>query len=150
MYQKIMVPLDGSELAEQALQHAVELVKAFDCDLYLVQVVTTPAVVAVPYDISYQYSETIREASLNEAHGYINNLIGKYKEELKGKIHTKIIEGSVVDGLLDYAGFQNVDLIVMATHGRSGIGRWVFGSVAERILRASDCPVFLIRAKSET
>lgn len=148
MYEKILVPLDGSDFAEKALDHAIKLADAFDSELFLVQVVMTPIAVAVPYDISYQYNEEFRESAMNEAYRYLNGISSRLYDNFGARLHTKVIEGNVVESLLDYSEFQNIDLIVMATHGRSGFSRWVFGSVAESMLRASDCPIFLIRAKT--
>lgn len=147
MYHKIMVPLDGSAFAEEALPHAVKLAEAFGCELFLVQVVMSPAMIAVPYDISYQFSESYREAALKEAHDYMSHTAGRYQAQLPNRIHTKVIEGGIVDSLLEYASFNSVDLIVMATHGRSGISRWVLGSVAERLLRTAQSPIFLVRVQ---
>lgn len=146
MYKKILVPLDGSELAESALIHAIELANAFHAEVYLLQVVMHLSGTLAPYDIDYQFSETMRERAVSEAHDYVNRVKNTYNEQLKGgTFHVKVIEGIVVDTILDYAEFVQTDLIVMATHGRSGVSRWVFGSVAERVLRAAPCPVFLVR-----
>lgn len=145
MYKKIMVPLDGSDFAEEALSHALKLAEAFGSELYLVQVIMSPAMVAVPYDISYQFSESYREAALKEAHDYMSHTAARFAEKLPNRLHTKVIEGNVIDSLLEYANFNDMDLIVMATHGRSGISRWVLGSVAERLLRTANSPVFLVR-----
>lgn len=146
MYERMLLTLDGSPLAEQALQHAVELAKAFRAELHLVKVVT-PFGPTLP-QIEMDFGETYRQAALQEAHEYLTRV----KERLTPNItsvHTKVIEGVVVDAILDYADFQGIDVIVMATHGRSGVGRWVFGSVAERVLHAANVPVFLIRAKEQ-
>ena len=150
MYKKLLVPLDGSELAEKALAHALELAKAFDSDVYLLQVVMHMVGSLAPYEIEYQLGESFREAALREAHEYLDRMVTNHKDKISGTIHTKVVEGIIVDSILEYGAFQQVDLIVMATHGRSGISRWVFGSVAERVLRASKCPVFLVRVNPET
>lgn len=149
MYEKILIPLDGSNLAEQALPHAVELANAFDSEVHLLHVVMHYVGGLMPYEIEYQVGETLRDKSLEEAHDYLNRVVENYQPKIKSKIHTKVIEGVVTDSILDFAEFQGIDIIVMGTHGRSGVSRWVFGSVAERVLRGSKCPVFLIRAASE-
>jgi nucleotide-binding universal stress UspA family protein len=61
-----------------------------------------------------------------------------------------VISGSVAEGILSYAIRNEADVIVMSTHGRSGLGRWVFGSVADRVLHAADIPVWLVRAEVES
>jgi nucleotide-binding universal stress UspA family protein len=146
MYQNILVTLDGSPLAEQALPHAVELAKKFDANLHIVRVVVPIALIA-PTPTEYDISETYRRACLREAHDYLQNFNIKYGGELKNPIHVQVLEGVVVDCVLEYADEQHIDMIVMATHGRSGIGRWFYGSVAERVLRAARVPVALIRAQ---
>ncbi len=150
MYKKLLIPLDGSDLAERALAHGIELAKAFDSDIFLLQVVMHMVGSLAPYEIEYQLGESFRDAALREAHEYLNQLATNHKDKISGTIHTKVIEGIVVDSILEYGAFQNINLIVMATHGRSGVSRWVFGSVAERVLRASKCPVFLVRVNPET
>jgi nucleotide-binding universal stress UspA family protein len=147
MFKKIVVPLDGSTLAEQALPSAVELAKAFDGQIFLLHVVTNYLV--PPYGIDYQLGETFRDVAIREAHEYLENIRGKLESTFSGTFHVKVIEGLVAENILDFANFQNADVIVMGTHGRSGVGRWVFGSVAERVLRASNCPVLLIRAHED-
>lgn len=147
MYNKILIPLDGSDLAEQALAHGLAIAAHFNSQVYLVQVVMTPIAIAAPYDISYEYNEKYRESALNAANQYLGSIASGVDQKLEKQIHTRVIEGSVVDSLLDYIEFNGIDLVVMATHGRSGVSRWVFGSVAERILKAASCPVFLIRVQ---
>jgi nucleotide-binding universal stress UspA family protein len=143
MYQKILVPLDGSILAEQALPQAVALATAFAGEIHLVQVVTN--YMSPPYGVEYTSGETFRDVALREAHEYLKHIQHRLEALYAGPIHMKVIEGQVAENVIDYADFQACDLIVMATHGRSGVGRWVFGSVAERVLRASHCPILLVR-----
>lgn len=148
MYQRILVPLDGSELAEKAVEHAVVLAKAFSSQVYLVQVVVASVSSLTPYDIDYQLNESAREAAIQNTHEYLNTVANRLQAQQISSVNVKVIEGVVVDSILDYAQHMGIDLIVMATHGRSGVSRWVFGSVAERVLRASPCPVFLVRVSN--
>lgn len=150
MYSKILVPLDGSDLAEKALPHVIEMAKAFKSELYLVQVVSIPVLTGFPYDTGYLYNDDLREAALSDAHRYMKDILDRFPDDFQTRIHTKVLEGNVVDCLLEYGEFQGVDLIVMATHGRGGVSRWVFGSVAESMLRASKCPIFLVRGQDES
>jgi nucleotide-binding universal stress UspA family protein len=144
MFKKIVVPLDGSQLAEQALPMAISLANAYDGELFLVQVVTNYLV--PPYGLDYQMGESFRDVALREADDYLAVVQRRIQVDVQAEIKIKAIEGLVAENILDYAEFENADVIVMATHGRSGVGRWVFGSIAERVLRASNCPVLLIRA----
>jgi nucleotide-binding universal stress UspA family protein len=146
MYKQILLTVDGSELAEQALEHAVAMATCFNAELYLLRVVV-PFGLLAPVPVESSTSEHYRRNMLNEAHAYLNDLQERLKETLGNRIHTQVIEGIVVDSILEYADFRGIDLIVMATHGRGGLGRWVFGSVAERVLHAAKVPIFLVDAR---
>lgn len=148
MYRTMLVAVDGSDLAEQALPHALQMAKCFNAQVHFVRVVM-PFALLVPTAVEYDINENYRRQALAEAHSYLDQLEARYDPELGGRVHTSVLEGVVVDSILDYADFHNIDLIVMATHGRSGIGRWVFGSVAERVLHAAKVPVVLVRAQPE-
>jgi len=147
MYSKILVPLDGSTLAEQALTHALDVAQKFGSEIHLVQIIVQYSGAIVPYELDYQMTETFREAAIREAHEYLRRVERQFATKGVKPIVTKVIEGMVAEGILEYASHQGIEMIVMATHGRSGVNRWVFGSVAEKVLRASECPVFLVRAK---
>ena len=147
MYKKILIPLDGSILAEQALEPAMVLASKFMSEVHLVQVITNYLVPS--YGIDYQVGETFRDVSLREAHAYLENVKDRLDVYFDGDIKFKVIEGLVAENIVDYAETQQIDVIVMGTHGRSGIGRWVFGSVAERVLRAAQCPILMIRANEK-
>lgn len=148
MFKTIIVPLDGSPVAEQALPLALSLLDTYEGDLHLVQVVTNYLV--PPYGLDYQVGETFRDIALREAHEYLEKVRQQVEGETSRSISIKVIEGLVAENILDFADFQNADVIVMATHGRSGVGRWVFGSIAERVLRGSKCPVLLVRAQEDS
>ncbi len=148
MYSQILIPLDGSTLAEQAIEHAIALAKAFDSHIYLLQVVIASVSSLTPYDLDYQVTESAREAAIQQTHEYLNTIADRFREAQVPNVNIKVIEGVVVDSILEYADHMGIDLIIMATHGRSGVSRWVFGSVAERVLRASSCPIFLVRVSN--
>jgi len=145
MYKKILVPLDGSEVAEIALPHALNLVKQSHGELILLSVVQALTPMVTPDMVAID-TEPIIEQMEAQAEAYLAHLLQKLEPEVHAK---KVIvrETSVADAIVNYATQSGVDLIVMSTHGRSGISRWVYGSVAERVLRAAHCPVLLIRAQ---
>jgi nucleotide-binding universal stress UspA family protein len=99
--------------------------------------------------ISEKDAEVIRRQQdtrlKTEAEKYLDSLIGQLKLE-NVIVQTAVVVGKPADRLADYARENNVDLIVMSTHGRSGISRWVWGSTADRVLRSSCVPVMMIRA----
>ena len=151
MYTKIMVPLDGSELAECVLPHVEAIASGSGAVnvvfVYVVDPIRLPA--SVPARGDYGYTEKDRE-KLEE---YRRQAAGKYLKNIVSdftiagaNISYDVIEGKVADSLTDYAVSNAVDLIVMASHGRSGISRWVLGSVAERMVRNSCVPVLMVRA----
>ena len=84
------------------------------------------------------------DESWNRAQNYLNNLTSHLS--YKPRVKTMVIKGNVAESIANYAQKNNVDLIIIATHGRSGVSRWVWGSVADRVLRSSCVPIFMVRA----
>jgi nucleotide-binding universal stress UspA family protein len=144
MYKRIVVPLDGSELAERALPYAEELARKLGSEVILLNV---------------------RRPSEDPAHpehrAYLSKLAATIEKDIKKspslppgekvKVDSVIIGASGLlthpaEEILDYAETNNVSLIVMATHGRTGIKRWALGSTAEKVARAFRCPILLVRA----
>ena len=147
MYKRILVPLDGSKLAEQAIPYATELCKGA-ITVTLFQVVHLPLPLAAP-DVSMAVPMPSKEELLQEARTYLEGIAAKLRTE---GVNVKVdaVERDVVaDAVVDYATEHDISLIVMTTHGRSGLSRLVFGSVAESIVRHAPCPVLLIRAKED-
>ncbi len=145
MYKKILVPLDGSGFAEVALRHALGIAQCFGSEITMVRVVVSPFTLVSP-DMVLAGSEQQMEALKEQADLYLKGRKGEVCQE-GVKCRTMVLEGPVAQTIVDFAESEGVDLIVMSTHGRSGLDRWVFGSVAEKVLRAAPCPVFLIPAK---
>ena len=147
MYKEILVPLDGSELAEAAVPHAVELAKAFNASVTLLSVVEPVGVHAQPGAIGPVISVALNiEEEMDRIREYLHGVAERYKD-YNVEIKKVVREGDPASIICDYAHETNADLIVMSTHGRSGIQRWVYGSVADRVLRAAKIPVLLIRAQ---
>jgi nucleotide-binding universal stress UspA family protein len=144
MYKKILVPLDGSELAEKALDHAEKLAETFDAEVILLQIVPFMPLYGAPeLVVPFVVDEKQKEAAEN----YLSHLA----EELKKrgfKVATKVKVGmQVAAEIIDFAKESGVDLIVMCTHGRSGITRWVLGSVAHKVLTRAETPIFLVHLR---
>lgn len=144
-YRRLLVPLDGSELAELALQHAEEWAYIFGAEVILLRVPTLPPYVSLGPDASMMVPSLLSEAYA-EADAYLSNVCRRLKA--KGLVvHKAAVEpGAVADTIIDYARDAGIDCIVMSTHGRGGLRRWVYGSVADRVLRGAGMPVLLIRA----
>lgn len=143
-YRRVLVPLDGSELAELVLPYAETWAQTFDAELILIRVPTLPAFAPLNSDASLLLPTLLSEA-YEEADTYLANITRRLKA--KGlKVHKAAVEpGAIAETIIDYAHDAGVDLIVMSTHGRSGLSRWVYGSVADRVLRGADVPVLLVR-----
>jgi nucleotide-binding universal stress UspA family protein len=149
MYKRILVPLDGSELAECVLPH-VETI-AGGCGVESVTFVRVAEPVPIPLN-DEAYAFTSKEWQLMEtesrtaAEKYLNKLVSGTKYD-NVNIQSKVLAGGrAADMIADYASKNDVDLIIIATHGRSGVSRWVWGSVADHILRSACVPVLMIRA----
>lgn len=144
MYRRLLVPLDGSALAEKALAHAQELARLFGSELILLRVVVSPYTLVAP-DLILAGADPDLPALRANAEAYLRSVASR----LEGQgvtVRTVVCDGPVAETILDQAQAQDADLIVMSTHGRSGVRRWVYGSVAERVLQGAACPVLLIRA----
>ena len=147
MYRKILIPLDGSKLAECVLPHVQTLVQGCQVrDVVFMRVVEPikPVVVADAM-MSPQDVERITASMVSEAGMYMKALVQSQKY-VGARVEWQMKVGHVAETLVDYATEHGVDLIVIATHGRSGVSRWVWGSVADRVLRASCVPVLMVRA----
>jgi nucleotide-binding universal stress UspA family protein len=143
MYNKILLPLDGSSFAEYALPHALEMAQKFNAELHLLHIVTK-FVPEVEQDVQRSHN-----LYATQAHEYMEKMVNLIQYKTKRPIVFKVVEGLVPELILEYADRQTVDLIVMATHGRTGLKRLVLGSVAERVLRAAYCPVLLVRVQAD-
>jgi nucleotide-binding universal stress UspA family protein len=152
MFERILVCLDGSQLAEQILPYAIEQALRFNSKLTLLQVVTMPssvytasAATELPQAGDMIANEIQEQES--EARAYMDRVA---QSLLKKGINAEgIVLGPSQPGkaIVKYAQDNAVDLICIATHGRSGLGRFVFGSVADLVLRESGLPILVIKPK---
>ncbi len=141
MYKKILVPLDGSEMAEAVLPHAEALAKLENAELVILRVPIIPAGEYISLDPLV--TATIRNDIREEATKYVNETVNKLaKDHVKATGLTR--EGPVPDTILEAAEQTHADLIAMSTHGRTGIKRWLMGSVADKIVHHAHIPVMLI------
>jgi nucleotide-binding universal stress UspA family protein len=144
MYKHILVPLDGSALAEQAMTEARKLISP-ETTITLFQVIRLPLPVMSP-DVGLSMPVIEMDELMNEAMAYLNKVAAELVAE-GITARCEVVEAdNVADAITDYARKHSVDLIVKTTHGRGGLSRLVFGSVAEGVVRHAPCPVLLIRA----
>jgi nucleotide-binding universal stress UspA family protein len=148
MFQKILVPLDGSPLAEEAMNTAMAIAKEVRAEVLLLRsiqpVYTMMPVVAGEYE--WIWPEYAREDSRREIRDYLNSIKSRF-ECAECAISTFAQEGDPASVIVDTAEEESVDLIVMSTHGQTGVRRAVFGSVTERVLHSVACPVLVTRTK---
>jgi nucleotide-binding universal stress UspA family protein len=151
MYSKIMVPLDGSDLAECVLPHVEIISNSVEAkQVVLVRVVNPirlPASVPATGDFGFREKDRLqmKDHLRLSAESYLEKLAKRLKIE-GAEISRTVVEGKVADSLADYAVHNTVDLIIIASHGRSGVSRWFMGSVAEKMVRSSCVPVLMVRA----
>ena len=150
MYQKILVPLDGSKLAECVLPHVEELARGCSAQEVILLSVTEPVEVhwSVP-DSAMLTSERLMTETIgkktSQAQRYLRRIWKKLND--KGiKVRTEVLIGNPAKQIASYAEHNACDLIAMASHGRSGPSRWAFGSVADKVFRASCVAVLMVRA----
>jgi nucleotide-binding universal stress UspA family protein len=149
MYHRVLTPLDGSKLAEQALPHALEIARCMGAGLWLVRVCLAQFYVHSPAGTGPLYTEDVLEAEKQAGMEYLARVRARLQNE-QVTVTTQVLAGPVAETIIDYAREQNIDLIVMSTHGRSGFSRWVYGSVTDRVLRGAHCPTLIIRAQPAT
>jgi nucleotide-binding universal stress UspA family protein len=149
MYAKILVPLDGSELSERALKPAFALAEKFGAEIILLRIaLPEETLVSVPPMMPYEYGARppAQHQSLEEAEAYLASIkLCQFKSS--ASVQTQVMIGPPPEIIVAIAREQQADLIVMSTHGRTGISRLVYGSVAEAVLRGSPVPVLLIPDK---
>ena len=155
MYKKIMVPLDGSKLAECVLPHVDAFITGCQVEtIIFVRVIeTTPTrftslsgnTSQETFDKIQENAKKIEAERKSSAAGYLQEVAQRLKHS-KVDLKTEVLVGRVADNLADYSETNAIDLILIATHGRSGISRWVRGSVADRVLRSARVPVLMVRA----
>lgn len=153
MLKNILIPLDGSQLAETAVRYAREIL-AEDGKLTLLSVVQPPEVPM--YDFYPTPAPRIRsfEDELKDAVKYAQDYLEKLAEELRSDLGvtviTRIENGDPALEIVAAAEESKCDAIVMSTHGRSGLSRWIFGSVTQKVLAVAPCPIFVIPGKVAT
>lgn len=143
MYKRILLPLDGSPLAEQVLPHAIAIAERFQSELVLLQVL-----------IPLPRPPTTAQAAIQRAEKATADIVREYLERVaahvqEGGITVKIVTlvGRPHMQIIQYAETNPVDLIVLCTRGQSGLSRWMMGSVSDRVVRGADVPVLLVRAQ---
>jgi nucleotide-binding universal stress UspA family protein len=151
-YHKILVPLDGSELAAQAIPHAEEIARGLGAKLILTQIIETIAgFMVAPLATGGGPSVGVmvkddegQSQALDAAREYLERVADSLRHR-KIEVEVDLDTGDPATRIVDYADANAIDLIVMSTHGRTGVGRWTHGSVTNKVLQAAPCAVMVVR-----
>lgn len=146
MYRHILVPLDGSGFAEAALPYALEMAAQFDSDITLLRVVLPPRMgdgALSPESANFLIK--MRDDLYKEAIEYLQHQKGSLRQQ-NYRVHYQVAESEdIAAEIISAVRGGDVDTVVMCTHGRGGLSRWLFGSVATRVLQSVQVPVLVIR-----
>jgi nucleotide-binding universal stress UspA family protein len=145
MIKRLLVPLDGSHLAEQALKVAGDVAEGTSATVVVARVVPPP----IPGRFyAPNLLDQLQAAQLQESESYLAGVA----ERLRGDrltVETRVAAGAVADALVALAASERCDIIVMSSHGLGGVGWRVFGSVAQKVLHSAHCPILIVRPPQE-
>jgi nucleotide-binding universal stress UspA family protein len=149
MYHKILVPLDGSPRGEQILPHVAEMARRYQAEVIFLQVLAPEVIITDPYQgLAYMEVDALFEQHEKEATAYLT----RWQTSFKGRniaARVCVERGGVVNTIIEVAEREGVDLIAMSSHGRTGLTRVFYGSVAAGVLHRVDRPLLLIRSQDE-
>jgi nucleotide-binding universal stress UspA family protein len=154
MYEKILVPLDGSKVGEAALSDVEELALKMICETPI-EVTLLQVVTPMTYDFLTEDQDAqlpYNDLDLKKIEHYAQQYLDKIAAGLRSKgikVKTLVSEGHEAEEIIKAAQNTQADLIAMSTHGRSGLRRWALGSITDKVLHESDVPVLTVRAKAE-
>jgi len=144
----IVIPLDGSGLAETVLPYAIELAQKLKAEIILLRAYALPASI---YNVTDEYVPNLEQLNAqlrSETKEYLDGKVQELKGKGVDKVSGILLEGYGAAEIIDFAKKTPANIVAMCTHGRSGVGRWVLGSVTERVVKNSGDPVLVIRAQS--
>jgi nucleotide-binding universal stress UspA family protein len=145
MYQKVLVPLDGSKLAECVVEHVKSIATGCQVPTVVLLQVVEPIGLRgyLPHGMAEDTYRDAKETAEIQAKNYLNEMAERLKAEGIA-VETDVADGLPADEILSYAEEKGVDLIVMSTHGRTGVSRWFSGSVVEKVVSQSLIPVLVV------
>ena len=143
MYDEILVPTDGSEASRRATEHAVDLASNYDARVHALYVVDTSVYLTLETG-----AEMVLEALEKEGESAVQ-AVEDAATAAGVAVVTAVTDGNAYDVIAEYVADNDVDLIVMGTHGRTGLDRYLLGSVTERVVRTSDVPVLTVRTAAD-
>ena len=148
MYTKILVPLDGSQRAEAILPHVEDLASQFKSGVFLVQVLEpVPATLGLADPVPPVIDQALMDRLYQDSRSYLEKIQARLQK--KGvTAHVRLQVGQVVPSIVDLAEREKVDLVAIASHGRSGLSRFYYGSIAAGLLHRIERPLLIIRSAS--
>lgn len=141
----VIVPLDGSDVAETILSPVAALAKALDLQVLLIRVYGLPLPTYGGDDYYVPDYLELKDQIRDEAEGYLNSRANLLRAQGVAEVSTVVIEGSAADAIIDLARKTPDNLVALSPHGRSGLQRWVLGSVTEKVVRHCQDPVLIVR-----
>ena len=146
MYTRIVIPLDGSPVAEQVLPYARFLAKNLALPVSLLQVIDPDALALLANPAQGRYVDTVLDDLARDGRAYLETIA---QSIARTSVQCQIGKGKAEEVLIDHAAADKDSLMIMATHGRSGIQRWLLGSVADKVLHGTTNHVLLVRATEQ-
>ena len=143
LYKKILIATDGSDYTKNSVEYGIDLAKSTEAKLHAVYVVDTAAFASIPMDAAWESMYELLRQEGEEATKYVSDKA--WEEGLE--VERVTIEGHPADEIIKYAEKNDISLIIMGTLGKSGLDRFLLGSVAEKVVRNSKIPVLVVRAK---
>ena len=143
LYKKILIATDGSDYTKNSVEYGIDLAKSTEAKMHAVYVVDTAAFASIPMDAAWESMYELLRQEGEEATKYVSDKA--WEEGLE--VEKVTIEGHPADEIIKYAEKNDISLIIMGTLGKSGLDRFLLGSVAEKVVRNSKIPVLVVRAK---
>ena len=143
MYSQILVPTDGSPASDAAIEHAIDLARQYDARLHALYVVDGAA-----YSTLEAGAEIVIDALESEGETATSR-VAEAAEDADVECTSTVTTGTAYRSIIDYVDENNIDMVVMGTHGRKGLNRYLLGSVTERVVRTSEVPVLTVRQPAD-
>jgi universal stress protein A len=142
---KILVPTDFSDFSDKALKQALDIGRQYKAKVFLLHVIPTIALYAVDYAISVDAAMAAENQAREASSENITRQLAKYPQSKDVEVQVSIVTGAPAETVLKIAEEQGIDLIVIASLGRSGVAKYLIGGVARNILKGANCPVLLTK-----
>ncbi len=143
---RVLIPLDGSKEGETVVPYIAELASKLKAEAFLFQVLAqSHRTISADGHVYFVYPEKQMELDKTLAEDYLD-IVGARLKRQGVTVKSEVRFGSAAEEIINFTGEINADVVAMSTHGRSGVGRWVFGSVADRVLHEGNTPLLLVRA----